>query len=266
MNRNVLLFLCIVPNLFDTFASEDVSQFTGIIKTTIRAVGKPARVTALVCWDTGRKTTPFLRNILINSSIAIVLIPAFRHQYYRQFNSAAVAADNDFTLGLAPVDSSYLPKTSDEHQQLILLDASCNGIVNLLNNSQRELNDLTWILFKGQMLQPIEDQMTLNFENVPISLKSEIFYCYKDVESERIHIKQIYRTAIDARLTIEWVGLVSNTNEFVDLRPTTIASRRRQNLRGTHLTAAMVVTSNDTLNHLDDYRFVSPRLGRITFF
>lgn len=181
-------------------------------------------------------------------------MPAFRHKFYHQFNSAA-ATDNGFTLVLAPVDSSYLPNTIDEHQELILLDASCNGVVNLLNNTRHELNDLTWILFKGKLLQPIEDQMIVNFKNVPISLKSEIFYCYR--ESERIHIKQIYRTSIDAPLTIEGIGTVSNTNKFVDLRPTKITSKRRQNLGGINLTAAMVVTSNDTLNHLDDYRFVT---------
>lgn len=62
MNPNLLLFLCIVH----TFASEDISQFSEIMRTTIRAIGKPTRVTALVCWDTGREFASFLQNILFN--------------------------------------------------------------------------------------------------------------------------------------------------------------------------------------------------------
>lgn len=43
-------------------------------------------------------------------------------------------------------------------------------------------------------------------------------------------------------------------NSFTDLRLVKITSRRRQNLRRTNLKASMVITNNDTLNHLDDYQ------------
>ena len=43
-------------------------------------------------------------------------------------------------------------------------------------------------------------------------------------------------------------------NSFTDLRLIKITSRRRQNLRRTNLKASMVITNNDTLNHLDDYQ------------
>lgn len=43
-------------------------------------------------------------------------------------------------------------------------------------------------------------------------------------------------------------------NSFTDLRSTKITSRRRQNLKRTNLKASMVITNNDTLNHLDDYQ------------
>lgn len=43
-------------------------------------------------------------------------------------------------------------------------------------------------------------------------------------------------------------------NSFKDLRLVKITSRRRQNLRLTNLKASMVITNNDTLNHLDDYQ------------
>lgn len=186
--------------------------------------------------------------------------PEFRLEFYRKFTSADFAvANNDHTLTLAvaPLDNSYLPKTFDDHQELILLDVNCDGMANILNNSRHELNDFVWILFKSkQLLESLDTEIELIFANILISPKSEIFYLYKDVESNRILIKQIYRTATDTPLTIEWMGTISNDNEFMDMRFTKITSRRRQNLDGIILRAAMVVTSNDTLNHLHDYRFV----------
>lgn len=40
----------------------------------------------------------------------------------------------------------------------------------------------------------------------------------------------------------------------IDLRDIKITSRRRQNLQGSILNAAMVITNNDSLNHLEDHK------------
>lgn len=210
-------------------------------------------------WFVGKKVEKDFRFLLRDISRQCpysFLAPGSRLKFYRHFASANIATDIDYSLAIAPVDNSYLPNTIDEHQELILLDASCNGTAKLLNNSWHELNDFMWILFKGKNLQPIEEQILSNFANVPILTKSEIFFCYKDVEGDGIHIKQIYKTDPHSPLILEWMGKTSNNKEFTDLRPSKITSRRRQNLRKIGLTAAMVVTSNDTLNHLDDYQFV----------
>lgn len=49
---------------------------------------------------------------------------------------------------------------------------------------------------------------------------------------------------------------------FVDLRKIKVTSKRRWNLMGTELKASLVVTNNETLNHLDDYQYVFPRLSK----
>lgn len=60
---------------------------------------------------------------------------------------------------------------------------------------------------------------------------------------------------MESELIEEIYGKWSNeNNSFTDLRSTKITSRRRQNLRRTILKASMVITNNDTLNHLDDYQ------------
>ena len=65
----------------------------------------------------------------------------------------------------------------------------------------------------------------------------------------------VYRTSMESELIEEIYGKWSKeNNSFTDLRLIKITSRRRQNLRRTNLKASMVITNNDTLNHLDDYQ------------
>lgn len=141
------------------------------------------------------------------------------------------------------------------HQEIILLDVNCDNAVDVLNMSRYELNNFVWILFKGNTLELIDQQILMGFKNLPLMPNCEIFYCFN--ESNHHSVKQIYKTAADAPLTIEWMGIISDGNDFMDLRSTKITSRRRQNLQESHLAAAMVITSNDTLNHLNDYRYVA---------
>lgn len=44
-----------------------------------------------------------------------------------------------------------------------------------------------------------------------------------------------------------------HNDTFKNLQSIGVTSRRRQNLRGSKLKASLVVTNNDTLNHLNDY-------------
>lgn len=66
-------------------------------------------------------------------------------------------------------------------------------------------------------------------------------------------IQQIYRVDVSMPLILEPYGNIEN-GQFIDDRSVQITSRRRQNLLGLRLKASMVVTNNDTLNHLIDYR------------
>lgn len=66
-------------------------------------------------------------------------------------------------------------------------------------------------------------------------------------------IQQMYRIDMEMPLIIENFGQISN-GVFIDQRITPITSRRRSNLFGLRLNASMVITDNDTLNHLTDYR------------
>lgn len=66
-------------------------------------------------------------------------------------------------------------------------------------------------------------------------------------------IQQFYRIEMAMPMIVENFGCISN-GIFIDYRNISITSRRRSNLFGLHLNASMVITDNDTLNHLTDYR------------
>lgn len=68
-----------------------------------------------------------------------------------------------------------------------------------------------------------------------------------------IEIEQIYRIDMTMPLIIERYGRISD-GTFIDYRSTSITSQRRRKLLGHRLKASMVVTNNDTLNHLTDYQ------------
>lgn len=67
-------------------------------------------------------------------------------------------------------------------------------------------------------------------------------------------VEQFYRIEMAMPMMVESFGRIAN-GVFIDFRKTPITSRRRSNLFGLRLNASMVITDNDTMNHLTDYRY-----------
>lgn len=105
------------------------------------------------------------------------------------------------------------------------------------------------------ILDTVEENRVLDlFQNYPILPSAEIFFFFTANDDE-ILVKQIYRVAEDFPLIQEIYGKYSTKNDtFVDLRSHPVTSRRRRNLMGAQLNASLVVTHNDTLQHLHDYQ------------
>lgn len=106
------------------------------------------------------------------------------------------------------------------------------------------------MIFTGFFFQDI---VVKGLDKLPILPKSEIFYLNFETGTNDIQIQQIYRIGISTPLIFESFGFIRN-DQFIDSRSSTITSRRRINLHGFNFRASMVITSNDTLNHLTDYR------------
>lgn len=157
-------------------------------------------------------------------------------------------------LGLTSVHYTNLPIALEEHQQVILLDISCNNSREVLNNSNELLVNCVWILFNHYSLETLNENISHIFKRLPILPKSEIFYIFKHISANNnVRIDQIYRTGIDSPLVFEQFGIIAN-HRFIDYRRIQVTSKRRQNLLGLNLKASMVITNNDTLEHLSDYR------------
>lgn len=90
-------------------------------------------------------------------------------------------------------------------------------------------------------------------QNLPILPKNELFYVKTDKTTNESKVEQLYRVDMKMPLIIEQIGWILN-GEFIDQRNTPIVSQRRRNLFDLKLKASMVITNNDTLNHLTDYR------------
>lgn len=70
---------------------------------------------------------------------------------------------------------------------------------------------------------------------------------------QHILFHSVYRTSMSQPLQLELFGIYSGKHFHDYGRERTVVSRRKD-LNGIELRACMVVTNNDTLNHLTDYR------------
>lgn len=77
----------------------------------------------------------------------------------------------------------------------------------------------------------------------------------KEKMGNSFEVQQFYRIGMARPMIVENFGRITN-DVFIDYRDTPITSRRRSNLCGLKLNASMVITDNDTLNHLTDYRYI----------
>lgn len=159
----------------------------------------------------------------------------------------------NFQISIVPVDPIYLPHSDEYNREIILLDVSCENYFSVLNTSEEFLHYAHWFIYNSIDLKVMNDDFYHNFAIVNALVDSEITMFFMSNVTENVYVKQIYKTAIQEDTIIEDIGLFENEN-FIDSRSSLITSRRRQNLQSIRLKASMVVTGNDTLDHLTDYR------------
>lgn len=159
----------------------------------------------------------------------------------------------DQQLIVAPMNPAYLPQSLDYHLEIIVLDVSCPNYSAILDKSDKLLRYARWILFNETHLLPMGDGFYAHLAGLDVLVDSEITFVHRGDTQESILVKQIYKTGQKEPLIAEDIGFFVNSS-FIENRISKIKSRRRQDLKLLRLRASMVVTGNDTLDHLTDYR------------
>ncbi|KAJ6643760.1 Ionotropic receptor 75a [Pseudolycoriella hygida] len=199
------------------------SELVEALKILFNEINKPLQPVAITCWSVDASVR-FVRSF--STSIQNYQINVFNDELFKFSNT-------------------------DHCSDVFIVDIRCPNAQRIVNetNSLSPVN-LRMVVVDSSMdvNDNMQEKMVDLFSNAAILPNSEIYLVTK-VDNETFDFTQIYRTAINRPLIIEKFLPNSLRNE----QDLTVISRRRL-LNGIELRASMVVTNNDSLNHLDDYR------------
>lgn len=162
--------------------------------------------------------------------------------------------NSDHQIVVTNTNFENIPQSIEEHFEIVIVDFQCDGADDVLMNANEKLMNYIWIIMDTLSSDEVAGDIWPIFQNISILPKSEIFYLSKESAANGWMVHQVYKTGLETPLIVERFGEITEQWQFIDYRRTTIASRRRQNLLGLRLKASMVVTHNDTLDHLTDYQ------------
>lgn len=199
----------------------DVSVLVSVIQILLNAFPQPTTILTNLCWS-NQKLIDFNRRLL-NESVP-VLVQHLRPELIRDF------------------------EYNNANQILILWSLTCGEDITQYTT---QLNQkYRWLL-----IDP-EDQINKVFETVPIYHSSQIFYI-SSLTEDSLEISSIYRNSPALPLIQETVlegYFKDNTFKYLqEHQSIAIARQSSPGLAGTLINASLVITHNDSINHLTDY-------------
>ncbi|XP_062540770.1 glutamate receptor ionotropic, NMDA 1-like [Armigeres subalbatus] len=150
-------------------------------------------------------------------------------------------------------DQRKLPwNDRNQHQYLLVIDASCPRSKQLLRSAGQLLYyRVKWIVINQKKSNC--GKFTKYFEELPVYISNEIYYVCEENGARGYTIKQVFRHSLATGLIDETFGYW-NRGIIIKLQNSTSAAVRRRNLNHFKLRASIVITHNETLKHLEDYR------------
>ncbi|XP_063706206.1 glutamate receptor 3-like [Culicoides brevitarsis] len=207
------------------FGAEN-DEKTTVLTHFVHGLIKHPKVLALLCWD---------------SDDLFLLIKEFNKRELR--------------IGVAESNIASLPSGAAEDDSVLLLDWQCpctSDLLSKLNLSQYE--QFKWIFINDMPEDDPNLFTTLNSHFIGVG--SDIFVIRRrDTDTfviERVYKVHRHATELSREFYATW-SITENSFTNAALVPS-ITSRRRQNMHKNVVRASMVITHNDSLNHLDDYR------------
>lgn len=204
----------------------DVAPLVLLVKLFLSAFQPPPVLITHLCWTT---------HSLVNFHQQLGSITLIRH-----------------------VRDLYEINEVDAHHVLILLNLDCPYVQAEISSSIEKLNsNYRWLLVTDQATDSTEERVLKLFADLPIFHGSQI-YILADSEPESwIDIKRIYRNSIESDLILEEVlrlNFSDRSFNWTVKNPSVAISRQlTPGLAGARVNASLVITHNDSLNHLTDY-------------
>ncbi|XP_046143786.1 ionotropic receptor 75a-like [Osmia bicornis bicornis] len=155
------------------------------------------------------------------------------------------------------------PHDAWDHRALYVLDLDCDQAISLLrtaNESGFFVAPIRWLLLQDRTI--LLDNSTENHESLDDAKIFNRMAIYPDSEvilvrklrQDFAEISSVYRISRYHEVTTEDRGNWT-LEEGVRIRDFQPTSRRRANLRSTPLTACLVMSDPDTINHLTDFKY-----------
>lgn len=175
-----------------------------------------------------------------------------------KFNRELTGGDVSQSVLVRHVSSLNEVNEVDAHQVLLLLNLACPNIKEEISDSVQKFNaNYRWLLLDTAELSQTEQTTVELFANTPILHGSQIYFLANFLE-ESFEFHRIYRNSPVTELILEDVlagNLETGTFNWTREHHHSVAIARQQSpgLAGTLVTASLVITHNDSLNHLTDY-------------
>nr|XP_022912415.1 glutamate receptor 1-like [Onthophagus taurus] len=138
---------------------------------------------------------------------------------------------------------------------IYILDVECNLTLNVLENAEHFRlfsHPNRWVIILKESNNN-DKYLAELFATKSILPDSEIMVLIKNDSSQHLKINKIYKPSLNSSLITEYFGVWTKTNYKVT--PTdSITAIRRKDLMGIQINTCLVITHNDTLNHLLDKR------------
>ncbi|XP_055919470.1 glutamate [NMDA] receptor subunit 1-like [Eupeodes corollae] len=228
-----VLFLGLILG-YGIVCSSEIVEFVQPIKSLLNYLNIPLRVQIMICWDFD-----------------------VRLEFYRRFSQLdGHNGSRNYQASISDANLMNFPNgILEEHQYLIIVDLNCNQTQRLLFEVGSKLTHrFKWIVLDSvSQLERDSDELILEtFKNLEVTPSSEVYCLAKIEEYSGTVIKQVYRKSMEQELILELFGFCRNTTSLNLTRNSHISSIRRRNLEGLKLRASLVLTHNDSTNHLTD--------------
>ncbi|XP_021695735.1 uncharacterized protein LOC5563739 [Aedes aegypti] len=208
------------------FSKSVVASTSDLITATsdlIQCLKLPTQVSVLSCWNESDKL-----------------------RFWREINSYKTVRFFSENQGNLPWNDPH------QHQNLLMIDAGCPKSKELLQSAGQLLyNRVKWIVINRINLNCTK--FLKFFDDLQVMISNEVYYICEADGFQGFAIKQVYRLSLTTEVIDETFGFW-NKGMIVNLQNIKQSSVRRRNLNGLKLRGSVVVTHNETLKHLEDYR------------